>query len=198
MDIPRTSRHSFARFGTRLVITLAFFAVLPACNQADGTKAKHSNQPSSFADLGSAEDSKQAASALPSMSAYTLKRIQQNRSSEEAVDVPGGSELAAARQYCFRKSGAASWLSMRLSLSMDQQLTGESVGVVNHREKGAIPYQQTFEGSLTGTQAAVGVTTEIAGVIEQRQEAWDVDTRRLDMGRVVIDEVPCLEIAADF
>ncbi|MEO1633940.1 MAG: hypothetical protein AAFS04_02530 [Cyanobacteria bacterium J06631_9] len=61
-----------------------------------------------------------------------------------------------------------------------------------------MPYQQTFAGELTGTQALVEVTTQIDSITEQRQEAWTIDTTQLDMGRVVVEEIPCLEVAADF
>ena len=61
-----------------------------------------------------------------------------------------------------------------------------------------MPYQQTYAGALTGTEALVEVMTQIESITEQRQEAWTIDTTRLDMGRVVVEEVPCLEVVADF
>lgn len=135
--------------------------------------------------------------SLPTMSDYTLERSRRQTKAFSDAPTTAGQPLDSS-EYCFRRASAHSWLSIRLTLSDDQQLTGESSGLVNHPQKGAVPYRQTFVGELAGTQALVEVMTQIDSITEQRQEAWTVNTTQLDMGRVVVEEVPCLEVLADF
>ena len=65
--------------------------------------------------------------SLPTMSDYTLQRSQRQAKAFSDVPTTAGQPLEPS-EYCFRKASAHSWLSIRLALSDDQQLTGESSG----------------------------------------------------------------------
>ncbi len=145
--------------------------------------------------------SEEGSADLPSMSGYTLKKSEDSMTTDGAEgDSPDGSKAEALRpgQYCFHKAGNENWLSIRLQVSEDQQITGESAGTVNHPQQGETRYQQTFEGKAAGAQAQVEVTTYIAEITESRPEAWLVSADQLDMGRVVIEKADCPEISANF
>lgn len=87
---------------------------------------------------------------------------------------------------------------MRLTLTDQQQITGESAGTVTHPDKGKLLYTQAFTGEMSRDQALVKVITDIDNITQSKQEAWGINTTQLDMGRVSIDEVPCLEISTNF
>ncbi|MEL6161766.1 MAG: hypothetical protein AAGJ95_11010 [Cyanobacteria bacterium J06554_11] len=144
------------------------------------------------------ENANRSETTLPSMSAYTLQKTQGRQTNRLPSGTPWTRGPSEAEQYCFRKSTENSWLSIRLELSDNQELFGESVGTLNHPQKGQVNYQQTFAGKLADTQALVEVTTHIAGLTDRQEEAWKLDREQLDMGRVVLNGVPCMDIAADF
>ncbi|MEL6855414.1 MAG: hypothetical protein AAFO83_09895 [Cyanobacteria bacterium J06607_13] len=171
-------------------------ATSPPNPQAVVSDSTTAPQPETVSE-GKSESTGRGDTALPSMSAYTLQKTQGGQT-------PGLREtpLAAAspetEQFCFRKSTENSWLSIRLELADGQQLFGESVGTISHPQKGEMRYQQTFVGKLADTQALVEVTTHIAGLTDQQEESWQLDSQQLDMGRVVLNGVPCMDVAADF
>lgn len=138
-------------------------------------------------------------SPLPTMTAYTRDQVKKGRPVVGGLaDLqPAGKPLTAG-QHCFHKASGNSWLSIRLNLADNQRIRGESAGTVNHPAKGETRYQQTFMGSLAGKQALLVIDTQIAGISEERQEAWTIDANKLDMGRVVIGQVPCLQVSDDF
>ncbi len=143
--------------------------------------------------------------ALPSMSSYTLKKTEDPSTTSNSADgSPSDSEAGSKAeallpgQYCFHKAGNENWLSIRLQVSKDQQITGESAGTVNHPQQGETRYQQAFTGEVMGNQAKVEVTTYIAEVTQSRPEDWIVSPEQLDMGRVVIEKTACSEVSADF
>lgn len=139
---------------------------------------------------------------LPSMSTYILEQTKGQSTAEPLSSPLGGPSTASAQiapgQYCFHKENSGSWLSIRLDLNENQQLSGEGAGTVTHPTKGEILYQQTFTGELSSRQAVVEVTTHIADITRSRQEDWTIDADRLDMGRAIIGQTACAEIAADF
>ncbi|CAN5712389.1 hypothetical protein BH23CYA1_BH23CYA1_04330 [soil metagenome] len=135
---------------------------------------------------------------LPSMSGYILEQTK-GQSTNEPVSVssPTDAQLVPG-QYCFHEEADDSWLSIRLNLGENQQFSGESVGTLIHPSQGETTYQQTFTGELLSKQAVVQVTTHIADVTRSREEAWTIETDRLDMGRMAVSEAPCSEISTDF
>lgn len=161
-------------------------------------------------------------SALPSMSDFTsafalesdLALSAENSVENSTETVAGKSQTVAGRglpasgaargqdlapgEYCYHKATASNWLSIRMVLTGDLQLSGETTGTVTHPTKGSTRYQQTLAGELAGSQAVVDVTTYLGDITQHRQEGWTIDTRQLDMGRVLIEAVPCLEVTADF
>ncbi len=145
-------------------------------------------------------------SALPSMSSYTSEHPTgpvQGKQSKPAGGSPesaregvsAADDTLSAGQYCFYKAGNQNWLSIRLQITDDRQITGESAGTVNHPQKGEAHYRQTFTGGMTGDQALVEVTTHIAEVTQSRQEAWSVTPQQLDMERVVIKKASCMKVS---
>jgi hypothetical protein len=137
--------------------------------------------------------------ALPSMSSYTLEKSGDPPPSDRPVEGKSSqADALLAGEYCFHKAGDKNWLSIRLQVSDDQQLTGESAGTVNQPEKGETRYKQTFVGAIADGQAQVEVTTYIAEVTESRPETWIVSADQLDMGRVVIPKAACPEISSSF
>ncbi len=146
-----------------------------------------------------ADGSPASTSAVPpSMSKYVLEQMGGAPVGHSAgADQTSGLPLAAG-EYCFHKAGAENWLSIRLALTSNQQLSGESAGTVRHPQKGKTRYQQSFTGELAGNQALVDVTTHIAGVSKTRQETWVLETTQLDLGRVAIGQAPCLEVSTRF
>lgn len=146
---------------------------------------------------GKSENTDRRDTTLPSMSAYTLQKTQGSQTTG-LQEAPLAAAPAETEQYCFRKSTENSWLSIRLELAADQKLFGESVGTISHPQKGEMRYQQTFVGKLADTQALVDVTTYIAGLTDQQEESWQLDSQQLDMGRVVLSGVPCMDVVADF
>jgi hypothetical protein len=134
---------------------------------------------------------------LPSMSDYTTSQTKTAQSESTQASLSARSPISPG-QYCFHKAGEKNWLSIRLEVAGDQQLSGESVGIVTHPDQGEVRYEQAFSGQISGSQALVEVTTHIAGVSESRQEAWQIDTAQLDMERVTLEDAPCVEVAANF
>jgi hypothetical protein len=134
---------------------------------------------------------------LPSMSDYTTAQTRTAQTKTAQASSSAQSALSPG-QYCFHKAGEKNWLSIRLEVAGDQQLSGESVGTVTHPSQGEVRYEQAFSGQLSGSQALVDVTTHIAGVSDRRQEAWQIDTAQLDMERITIENAPCVEVAANF
>lgn len=193
------------RYSTKAVFALCVALAVVGCQRSGGeivTLPDDTSETSASMSMGeappsAAQNTVRDEASLPTMSDYTLERSQRQTKAFSDAPTTAGHPLEPS-EYCFRKASAHSWLSIRLTLSDDHQLTGESSGLVNHPQKGAVPYQQTFAGELTGTQALVEVTTQTDSITEQRQEAWTIDTTQLDMGRVVVEEIPCLEVAADF
>lgn len=147
-------------------------------------------------------------SALPSMSGYTSARAtqqpNQSRASKPASDLLEKTEvkdstaeaaLSAGQQYCFYKAGDQNWLGIRLQITDDQKITGESAGTVVYPQKGEARYQQTFTGEIKGDQATVEVITHIAEVTENKQETWTVTPQQLDMGRIAIEKASCMKVS---
>jgi hypothetical protein len=150
-----------------------------------------------------AKTSDTGSGALPSMSSYTLEKSEGALTSKGAtdgssVDGSGKANRLPPGQYCFHKAGNQNWLSIRLQVAENQQITGESAGTVHHPQQGETRYRQAFVGEMVGDQAQVEVTTSIAEVTQSRPEAWIVSLEQLDMGRVVIEKATCPEISADF
>lgn len=163
------------------------------------TRAVPSDRAPKESSQSAAEGSPSSTSAvLPSMSSYVLEQmggapVGHSTGADQTIGLP-----LAAGEYCFHKAGAKNWLSIRLVLTGEQQLSGESAGTVRHPQKGETRYQQSFTGELIGNQVLVDVTTQIAGVSKTRQETWVLEPAQLDMGRVVIEQAPCLEVSTRF
>lgn len=145
--------------------------------------------------------------ALPSMSSYTLEKSGDQPSDKPVDGLAEGSKTDAlpAGEYCFHKAGNENWLSIRLQVTDDQQITGESAGTVNHPQQGETRYKQTFVGAMAKPsdgiadgQAQVEVTTHIAEATQSRPESWSVNADQLDMGRVAIPKAACSEISSSF
>ena len=184
-------------------ITIALASCYQPSSQSHGQA--HNRQPAktitpmdSEAQALSAQDGETeiqpATGNAPTMSKYVFQRGQ----SIQGIQPLAAAQSLNANQHCFHKAGVNSWLSIQLNLDDQQKLIGESTGTVHHPQKGETPYRQTIAGNLTGTQARVEVTTYLGGVTRQREEVWEIGSAQLDMGRVVIDAVPCGEVAADF
>lgn len=135
---------------------------------------------------------------LPSMTTYTLEQTQGKQAGGPPPSSQDNRVHLLPGEYCFHKESTDNWLSIRLALSDNQQIDGESAGTITHPEQGTTYYKQSFKGTLTKNQALVNVTTNIDGLTQNRQEAWAVDTTALDMGRVSIAKTPCLDIASNF
>jgi hypothetical protein len=137
--------------------------------------------------------------ALPSMSSYTLEKSGDPQPSDKPVEGKSSqADALPAGEYCFHKAGDENWLSIRLQVTDDQQITGESAGTVNHPQQGETRYKQTFAGAMANGQAQVEVTTYIAEATQSRPETWIVSADQLDMGRVAIPKAACPEISSSF
>lgn len=132
------------------------------------------------------------------MASYTLEHAKGKQTVGPPTSEQSSGRPLTPGQYCFHKENGENWLSMRLTITDQQQIKGESAGTVTHPEKGKLLYTQAFTGKLSLDQALVEVTTDIDNITQSKQEAWAIDTAKLDMGRVSIDETPCLEISTNF
>ncbi|NJM97500.1 MAG: hypothetical protein HC800_10315 [Phormidesmis sp. RL_2_1] len=149
--------------------------------------------------VGRAEaQSKQIHSESTNGQMAAVLRLKASPSVALPIDAPPREAGLLPGQYCFHKTEAENWLSIRLEVFSPDYLQGESVGTITHPKSGKTLYQQTFAGKLVDDQALVDVTTYIAGVNKSRQEVWQMSVEQLDMGRVQVGQAPCLEMAADF
>lgn len=193
VDSQRFLRH-LCRKTAHAALPIVFVAGLSLTScQTGATLSAPSTKETGSAAKGSPAST---SAVLPSMSNYVLDQM----GSAPASHSTGADQTSglAAGEYCFHKAGAENWLSIRLVLTGDQQLSGESAGTVRHPQKGETRYQQSFTGKLAGNQALIDVTTHIAGVSKTRQETWVLQPTQLDMGRVVIEQAPCLEVSTRF
>jgi hypothetical protein len=176
-----------------VALTVALTAALVGC-QPKGPSAEATSKTGEKTGEKTAEEG-----ALPSMSSYTLEKSGDPPPSDKPVEGKSSqADALSAGEYCFHKAGDKNWLSIRLQISDDQKLTGESAGTVNQPEQGETRYKQTFVGAIADGQAQVEVTTYIAEVTESRPETWIVSADQLDMGRVAIPKAACPEISSSF
>jgi hypothetical protein len=118
-------------------------------------------------------------------------------SSESLSDTPAGA--IAPGQYCYSANQPTQSAVLRLTVAVDQTVTGDSRATISNEAQGYYSsYAQKISGSVAGDQLAAQIRTWIEYDVQNTEETWSITPSKVVTPDMELTTADCEEVRSRF
>lgn len=183
------------RYAIGLTLSVLALPLLNACEQSTSTETAQASvaAPTAIADQTAISTNATASTAAPATSPAASTNAAPAVDGSQTNQAVAVSSLALG-DYCYERASNESTAHAKITVSNGNQLSGQVIGK-EHNEAASYftSVGQDFQGTLTGDQAKLDITTVVEGETRTSQEVWTMTANQLQTDYISLQEMNCAQ-----